>query len=183
MSRLNQVNPDQAEGKAKDLLDIVKSKLGAAINLTQVMANRPAALEGYLQFSGALAGGAFSPKEREAVALAVAGVNGCEYCASAHTFISKNLKVDAAESVRNLRGQSDDARTQAILSLVRRIADTRGQVSDADIAAARASGLDDGDITEAVAQVALNTFTNYLNNVAKTDVDFPVVQLTGREAA
>ena len=56
-------------------------------------------------------------------------------------------------------------------------------ITDADIAAARAGGLDDGDITEAVAQVALNTFTNYLNNVAKTDVDFPVVQLTGREAA
>ena len=183
MSRLNQVNPANAEGRAKDLLDIVKQKLGAAINLTQVMANQPAVLDGYLAFSGALVGGALSPKTREAIALAVAGFNGCEYCASAHTFISKNLKVDEAETRLNQQGQSSDARIQAVLTLVCRILETRGQVTDADIADARSEGLSDADVTEVVAQVALNQFTNYLNNVARTDIDFPVVELVTRQAA
>jgi alkylhydroperoxidase family enzyme len=53
----------------------------------------------------------------------------------------------------------------------------RGQVSDATLSAARAAGLDDGEIVEVVAHVALNVFTNYLNNVAQTEVDFPVVAL------
>jgi hypothetical protein len=33
--------------------------------------------------------------------------------------------------------------------------------------------LDDGEIAEVVAHVALNVFTNYFNNVNQTDVDFP----------
>jgi len=177
MSRINQVDPAAAEGKAEQLLAAVKQKLGAAINITRVMANQPAVLEGYLGLSGALAGGAFTAKTREAVALAVAGKTGCEYCASAHTYLAGSLKVDPAESSRNLQGQSTDARTQAILTLARAIVDTRGKVTDAQIEAARAAGLTDADIVETVGNVAVNLFTNFINNVAGTDIDFPVVKL------
>ena len=37
------------------------------------------------------------------------------------------------------------------------------------------NGYDDAQIIEIVQHVALNTWTNYINEVAKTDVDFPVV--------
>lgn len=54
---------------------------------------------------------------------------------------------------------------------------TRGQVDDDDLATARAAGLSEGEIVEVVAHVALNIFTNYLNNVADTVVDFPLVSI------
>jgi alkylhydroperoxidase family enzyme len=46
-------------------------------------------------------------------------------------------------------------------------------VADADLAAARNAGLTEADIVETVAQVVANIFTNYLNHVARTDIDFP----------
>ena len=37
----------------------------------------------------------------------------------------------------------------------------------------RHAGLTDGELAEVVAGVALNIFTNYFNQVARTDIDFP----------
>jgi alkylhydroperoxidase family enzyme len=76
MNRLPQIDPVQATGKAKQLLAAVRSKLGLVPKLIRVLANAPAALEGYLNFSGALAGGTLSVKVREQIALAVAQAAG-----------------------------------------------------------------------------------------------------------
>ena len=88
MPRIAAVDLASATGKAKDLLAGVQKALGATPNLMRTMANVPAVLDGYLAFSGALRGGGLSPQAREAVALAVAGENGCGYCAAAHTFLA-----------------------------------------------------------------------------------------------
>jgi alkylhydroperoxidase family enzyme len=42
------------------------------------------------------------------------------------------------------------------------------------------AGYDDAQLVEIVLHVALNTWTNYINEVAKTDIDFPVVTLRAR---
>jgi len=49
-------------------------------------------------------------------------------------------------------------------------------VNDEDVQAAKDAGYSDGEISEIVAHVALNTFTNYLNNTANTEIDFPVLE-------
>jgi alkylhydroperoxidase family enzyme len=54
-------------------------------------------------------------------------------------------------------------------------------VGEADLAAVRAAGYSDAQVIEIVLHVALNTWTNYLNEAFKTDIDFPVV--TARKAA
>ena len=59
--------------------------------------------------------------------------------------------------------------------------EARGHVSDGDIAAVRVTGYTDAQIVEIVAIVAENVFTNFLNEVALTDIDFPAVN--AREAA
>ena len=41
--------------------------------------------------------------------------------------------------------------------------------------AVRAAGYSDAQIVEIVMHVALNTWTNYLNEVAGTEIDFPAV--------
>ena len=53
----------------------------------------------------------------------------------------------------------------------------RGHVSDADLAAVKAAGYSNAEIVEIVLHVALNTLTNYINEVAQTAIDFPKVDL------
>ncbi len=79
MSRLTQIAPETATGKTKELMDAVRSKLGLVPNMVRAMANSPAALNAYLQFSGALAAGSLSAKSREQIALAVGQANDCDY--------------------------------------------------------------------------------------------------------
>jgi alkylhydroperoxidase family enzyme len=79
MSRITQIDPETATGRAKERLDAVKGKLGLVPNMTRVMANAPAVLDGYLQSSGALDKGTLSTKAREQIALALAQANGCDY--------------------------------------------------------------------------------------------------------
>jgi uncharacterized peroxidase-related enzyme len=183
MPRVTPVNPATATGETKALLDGVQKKLGMTPNIIRTIANAPAALKAYLGISEALASGGFDAKTREAFALAVAGANSCEYCASAHTALSKSLKVDEAEIDRRLGGHSGDPKLDAALVFARKVVDKRGLVGDDDIAAVRAAGHDDGAISEIVANVVANIFTNYVNHVAETEIDFPVINLSQVKAA
>ncbi len=183
MPRIQPVDPNSTTGEAAELLGAVKQKLGMVPNLLRTFANQPAVLKSYLSFSEALSGGGFDAQTREAIALAVAGENGCDYCASAHTAISGSLKIEQDEIDANLAGQSSDPRVNAILAFAKAVVAKRGSVSDQDIEAARQAGLTDADISETVGNVAFNLFTNYFNHVADTDIDFPVVRTNQQRAA
>ena len=173
MSRINQLNPEAATGRAKELLGAVKSKLGLIPNMTRAMANSPAVLDGYLQFSGALSKGTLSPKVREQLSLAVAQANGCDYCLAAHSTIGKMVGL-TPEQIRDSRlGTAVDPKADALIRFALEVVRTRGQVSDAALADVREAGFDDGAIAEVIAHVALDVFTNYFNIVAQTDIDFP----------
>jgi len=176
MSRINQINPESATGKAKELLDAVKNKLGLVPNMTRAMANSPAVLEGYLSFSGALSKGGLSPKLREQISLAVGEANGCDYCLAAHSTIGKMVGLTAEQIMDSRRGTAVDPKSEALLKFARRVVDKRGLVGDLDVAEARAASLNDAALAEIVANVALNIFTNYFNHVAETDIDFPKVE-------
>lgn len=167
---------EAAPAAAHDALNAVKAKLGKAPNIYLLAATSPAALEGLLSLSGALGKGALDAATRERIALAIANVNGCDYCNSAHTFIAKNVaKLSDDEIVKAREGRSSDAKADAAVRLARKIAVERGAVSDADIAEARKAGLSGAELVEVVANVAANIFTNYLNDVFKTPVDFPAI--------
>ena len=183
MPRLTALDPATADGEAKTLLDAVQGKLGVTPNILRTMASAPAALQAYLGFGEALAGGRFDARSREAIALTVAGANSCDYCASAHAAVSKSLKVDEAEIALRLHGHAGDPKLDAALVFARALVEKRGWVSDDDLAAVRGVGHDDGAIVEIVANVAANLFTNYFNHVAQTDIDFPKVEAAARQAA
>lgn len=172
------VEPETATGKAADLLAQVHKSLGVTPTMTKVMANSPALLQGYVALSGAVAGGTLKPAVRERLAIATAQLNGCEYCLSAHTYVGANIaKVDAAELDRARRAESSDAHVAALLKLSNAIAENAGDVDDVDLKTARAEGVTDVEIGEIVANLALNTMTNYFNILAHVDNDWPVVSL------
>ncbi len=176
MTRIQAIDPAVATGKAQTLLAAVKTKMGIVPNLTRVLANAPAALEGYLSFSGALAGGALDAKVREQIALATAEANLCDYCLSAHTLIGGKVGLSKDDVLAARAASATAPRTDAILKLARAIVVNRGELGDTDFRAARAAGLTDSEIVETTANVALNIFTNYLNHVAQTVIDFPKIE-------
>tara|TARA_R110000868_G_scaffold56546_2_gene174920 strand:+ start:2814 stop:3362 length:549 start_codon:yes stop_codon:yes gene_type:complete len=178
MSRINTpASIDTAPEASRPLLEAVKAQLGLAPNLFRIVSNSPAALEGYLGLNGALGKGKLDNRTRERIALAVAQVNGCDYCLSAHTYLGTNLaKLPIGEIAANRRGTSSDAKADAAVRLAVKLVNERGRVSEADIASVRAAGFSDGEVVEIIAHVALNTLTNYVNEALGTEIDFPVVR-------
>jgi uncharacterized peroxidase-related enzyme len=179
MQRIAAVNPAEATGEAKQLLDGVQAKLGMTPNLMKTLAAGPAALQAYLNFGAALGTGHLDAKFREQIALAVAQANSCEYCLSAHVAIGKMVGLTPNEIAISRQAHSADAKRDAGLQFVQALAVQRGEVSDKALADVRAAGYTDGDVAEIVANVAVNIFTNYFNHVARTEVDFPVVPVNG----
>lgn len=166
-----------APAPSRPLLQAVEKLLGVVPNLFRLVANSPAALEGYLGMLGALNKGSLPAATRERIALAVAGVNGCSYCLSAHTYLGKNVAhLDESELEANRQGRSNDPKADAAVRFAVKVANERGHVSDADVRAVKAAGYDDAQVVEIVQHVGLNTWTNYINEVAQTEIDFPVVK-------
>ncbi|MYM56894.1 carboxymuconolactone decarboxylase family protein [Thalassovita mangrovi] len=161
---------------SQPLLQAVEQQLGSVPNLFRLAGVSPTALEGYLGLFGALGKGRLPAATRERVALAVAQINGCNYCLSAHTYLGKNLaKLDDAEIDANRAGRSNDAKADAAVRFAVKVTNARGRVDGEDLRAVRDAGYDDGQIIEIVQHVALNIWTNYLNELAQTEIDFPAV--------
>ena len=181
MSRLAIPAPDEVPDASKPILDAVQKQLGVVPNMFRLIAQSPAALQGFVANNGAL-GKALDLKTRERIALAVAQVNECDYCLSAHSYLGLNLaKITPEEIALNRQGASGDARADAAARFAAKIVRDRGHVSAADIQAVRDAGFTDAQLVEIIAVTAENVFTNLLNVVADTDIDFPIVHV--RDAA
>jgi uncharacterized peroxidase-related enzyme len=156
-------------------LAALKTKFGGVPKMFSTFAHSPAALEAVAGYFTAMGKAALSPRTQEAIALAVADLNRCTYCLSAHTALAKGHGVSSDEASGFRSGQSKDPREKAILDLALAIARTRGADVGPQLAQARRAGLTDAELVEVVAAVAQNVLTNYLNVVAATEVDFPRV--------
>lgn len=162
---------------AQPLLEDVQKQLGSVPNLYRVVGNSPAALEGLIGLAGALARGRIDARTRTRIAIAVAELNGCDYCLSAHSYLGKNLaKLEDSELAANREGGSSDSKAAAALRFASKVVTARGHVTDLDVDAVRAAGYDDAQIVEIILHVALNTMTNYVNVIAETAIDFPVIR-------
>src|SRR3974390_262665 len=177
MSRLPTIQTESATGKAKELLEAVQTKLKITPNMTRVMANSPAVLQAYLNFSGALASGVLNPKLREQIAIAVAEQNTCQYCLSAHTALGKMAGLTDAELASAREASSSSAKNAAALKFAHQLVSTQGRPTDADFHAVRSAGFSDAEIAEIIAPVSLNIFANYFNNNTQAEADFPKIAL------
>ena len=116
MSRLTIPAREAASAASKPLHDTVEKQLGIVPNLFRLVGTSPAALEGLLALSGALAK-TLDVGMRGRIAIATAEVNGCDYCLSARTYLGLNVaKLDAAEVALNRKGHSHDAKADAVVA-------------------------------------------------------------------
>jgi uncharacterized peroxidase-related enzyme len=183
MNRIHQLDPAQATGKTEQLFSAINAKVGFVPNMMRVLGNSPAALQGYLGLSSALTGGALPAKLREQIALAVAEINGCDYCTSAHTVYANKAGLSQNDILGARRSTATSNKSDAALKLARAITLQRGQIADAELQAARSAGLSDEEIVEVIAHVALSVLTNYTNIIARTLLDFPAVNSGESESA
>jgi len=176
MSALPLVEPAEATGEAAALLTQLRQNIGSVPNMAKAMANSPALLKGWMELSGALAGGVLPAAVQERISLATAEYNRCTYCLSAHTFRARNrAKLDAEEIERARHATSADPHAAALLALSDAIARGRGSIDETAVKTARAAGATDGEIAEVIGNLALNILTNYFNIVAGTETEFTPV--------
>ncbi len=176
--RIPSIDPSTATGSNKKFFDILQHALGVIPNMTQAMAQSPAVLEGYISLSGALSKGSLGAKLGEEIALTLAGTNKCDYCASAHSFLGKGAGLTESQVDLALHGKAEDARTAAALKFAKIVVEKRGRIDDVDFQLVTGAGFTPGEVGEIVAHVTLNIFTNYFNNVAATEIDFPKVSVS-----
>lgn len=175
MQLLKSIDNANATGKTKQIFDSLQQSLGTVPNLVRVLANSPAAVNAYANFSGALAHGSLPARLREELAMAVASTNGCDYCLSAHTVLGGLAGLDRNALSQAQQGSAQDHKEAAALQFAVKVVKARGILPTSEIETLRAAGYTDGDIAEIISHVALNIFTNYFNNLVGTEIDFPVI--------
>jgi uncharacterized peroxidase-related enzyme len=177
MSRLSVSNLESDTGPSGQIYSQIKKAIGSVPNtFAAIAAHGPAALKSILAADAALAAGSLTKRDQEVIKLVVSVAGGCDYCVAAHSYLAKlaGVKREALKQIRD--GQpTDDAKRDALVGFVRKLAQSSGTVSDDDYAAIKSAGYSDAQLVEISLAFATTVFTNVFNRINDTDIDFPAV--------
>ncbi|MBW8705367.1 Alkyl hydroperoxide reductase AhpD [Streptomyces sp. MBT84] len=173
MSRLTTPSPDDTPEAAEAILDNISAQLGFVPNMFATLASNPTVLDVVMTLQGTLSR-VLDAKTRHTIALAVSQANGCDYCLAMHTYVSSELGGMSSDDIDLARaGSSIDPQRAAVARFAQQVVTSRGQVSDADLAAVRGAGYTDPQILAIVTVTVQFLLTNFINNVNRTDIDIP----------
>ena len=173
VNRIKLLNQNEASEQSQELLNHVQKKFGKIPNIFKMMANSPAVLQAYLNFSGALSQGKLDHQTQERIALLISQKTGCEYCLAAHSMIAKGAGLSEKEIMMARQGCSEDVRGNAALMFAKAVFNNAGKVENSHLENIRQAGFSDEEILEMVAAISVTFLTTSLNNLAQTQVDFP----------
>lgn len=177
MTRLHTLAHDQVDQETAELFDTIKRSIGKLPNLyATIGSNAPSVLAHVLGTGATLAKSSLSKREQEAINLAVSEATGCDYCVAAHTLTGK-LAGYTAEQTRALRAgaYAEDARIDALVRFALHLVQQRGTLDAAAVDALRAAGFSDRQLVEIPLVVSAILFTNMVNRINDTTLDFPKV--------
>lgn len=178
MLTMTPVTLETADETAAPILQGFKDQYGVVPNFFGALGIDGATLRGYLAFEEHIeAACLLTPREREMISLAVANANGCHYCISGHTFSAKRAGMSAEECVRAQRGEAEDADEHAVISLALRLMARKGHLEPADFETAATAGVSQEKLVQICAWTAINSFSNWINNMVQPKIDFPKVLL------
>lgn len=168
---------DAPEQSSAALEALAKRTHGRVLNIHGEMANAPAVVHAYNALRTVLADyGTFDDRTRNAIALAVSAVDGCEYCESAYTLSARRSGLTADQIMEARRGAvTFDPRLATLLAVVRQVASDTGYVEDSVWQEAIDAGWSDAQLIESFAYVIATIFTNYFNHMVGTELDMPAV--------
>lgn len=157
----------------KVIFDNLKNAVGIVPNLYATMAYSETALANYLQFQNTQS--SFSKKEKEVINLVVSQSNGCQYCQSAHTFIAKMNGFDDSQILQIRSGFSNwDLKTDALVKLTKAITESKGTSVEDELKDFYESGYTNANMVDLILLIADKIVMNYLHNITKVPIDFPV---------
>ena len=178
MPRSAALRPEQVPANSKPTLDAFTKNIGFTPNMMATFAQSPIAFA-WAALLGSLSK-ALDVKTRDSIGLAVSEVNGCDYCPTVHSFTAKHMaQLPADEIILARKGHASDPKRDAAVQFARKVIETRGKVSDADLKAVRDAGYTDANVMEIIALVAMYSLTNFFNNVFDPEKDFPAVTRAG----
>ena len=154
------------------IFDTLNKALGFVPNLYATIAYSGNGLGKYLAYQNAKT--TLSNKEKEAVNLVVSQVNGCIYCQSAHTVIGKMNGFSDDQLLDIRRGKANDAKLNALVQLAESITKNRGNAEPPVVDNFFAQGYTNENLVDLILQVSDKTAMNYLHNLTKVPVDFPL---------
>ena len=163
------------------IFDNLQKALGFVPNLYATIAYSDNGLSRFLAYQNAKT--SFSNKQKEAINLIVSQVNGCVYCQSAHIALGK-MNGFTDEQLRDIRyGRSTDAKLNALVQLAADITENRGNASDYLVETFFAQGFTNENLVDLILQISDKTAMNYLHNLTKIPVDFPLAEVLELEMA
>ncbi|TPK16743.1 carboxymuconolactone decarboxylase family protein [Mesorhizobium sp. B2-5-9] len=179
MARTAALKPEQVPAESKPTLDAFTKNIGFTPNMMAAFAQSPIAFNSWATLLGSLSK-TLDVKTQDSIGLAVSEVNGCNYCLTVHSFTAEHMaKLPADDIILARNGRAKDPKRDAAVQFARKVIETRGHVSDADLNAVREVGYTDANIMEIVALVAMYSLTNFFNNVFDHEKDFPAVAPAG----
>ncbi|SIO26549.1 uncharacterized peroxidase-related enzyme [Bradyrhizobium erythrophlei] len=177
MSRLSVPNLESDTGPSGQVYAQIKKAIGSVPNtFAAIAAHGPGALKSILAADTVLAAGTLTKRDQEVIKLVISAAGGCDYCVAAHGYLAKLAGVKPEVLKQIQEGQaSGDARRDALVRFVRKLAQSSGTVSDQDFAAIKAAGYSDAQLVEISLAFATTVFTNVFNRINDTEIDFPAV--------
>lgn len=172
MSNFKLHSRDTAPAGAQGVMDAYIERFGFVPNLIGIMAESPAATQGYAQTYGLLAETDFSPAEQQLLFLTISRENGCSYCVSAHTMAARMSGLDE-QTINAIREGRPilDPKLAALSEFARKVVQKRGHMSRDDINDFRTAGFSKAQILEVLLAIATKTISNYMNHIAETPLD------------
>jgi alkylhydroperoxidase family enzyme len=159
---------------SKLLAEVKKASGGRLLALHHDLARSPAALAAYLGLRRAGGEhGKLDPSIRAAIMLTTGAVDGGSYSQAIATQLAIGTGMSPQETVAVRAGVVDDARTAALLAVVREAAANGGVVGRAAWTTATAAGWSDEQLIEAFVHLTLTVFVDYFVNYAGTSLDVP----------
>jgi len=179
MARTAALKPEHVPADSKPTLDVFAKNIGFTPNMMAAFAHSPIAFNAWAALLGSLSK-ALDVKTRDSIGLAVSEVNGCNYCLAVHSFTAEHMaKLSPDEIILARQGRANDPKRDAAVQFARKVIETRGHVSDADVEAVRGAGFTEANVMEIIALVAMYSLTNFFNNVFDPEKDFPAVAPAG----
>lgn len=163
---------EQVSENNQAIFDNLQKALGFVPNLYATIAYSKNGLEKYLAYQNAKT--SLTNKEKEAVNLIVSQVNNCIYCQSAHTIIGKMNGFSDEQLLDIRKAKTTDAKLDALVKLAAEITQTRGNANADIVDAFFAQGYTNENLVDLILQVSDKTAMNYLHNLTKIEVDFPL---------
>ncbi len=163
---------ETAPPESVPFLQNAQQSMGFVPNLIGVLAESPAAVEGYLTLMAIFDKSSLTPVERQVAILTISRINECDYCMAAHSVVAsmQDVPADVICAIRDDQPIADP-KLEALRSFAATVVEKRGWLSDEDVSAFLSAEYNQAQVLEVVLAASLKTLSNYANHITETPLD------------